>query len=190
MVLLLRQAQRCGLAVQRQRGRCCCGAAVLPTARFRPAVAGAAAAGQRRLRGLSTASGFTELELHPPLLAALEELELDEPTEVQQAAVPAILGGDDVLIASETGSGKTLAYLLPIVHVLKQEEEVSRQRGRAVGARLQRPRAIVLVPSREVGRQVRGISVDLLYRVALAMAPQPHAECLYASVLSHRCCGA
>ena len=100
-------------------------------------------------------SSFGGLKLQQPLLAALEELELSEPTEIQRAAIPAVLGGHDVVIASETGSGKTLAYLLPMVDILKQEEERSRRRGRAVGARLQRPRAVILVPSREVGRQVR-----------------------------------
>lgn len=117
----------------------------------------AAAAGPRRglCSGRSCSSSFAELELSPPLLAALEELELQEPTEVQRAAVPAILGGSDVLIASETGSGKTLAYLLPIVHALKAEEAAAASQGRSVGARLSRPRAVVVVPSREVGRQVR-----------------------------------
>lgn len=125
-------ARRCGLAWQRSSlpRRCCA---------------------QARLRRLST---FGDLKLQPTLLAALEELELATPTEIQQAAIPAILSGRDVLIASETGSGKTLAYLLPLVHVLKQEEYRSRQPGRAVGARLQRPRAVILVPSREIGRQV------------------------------------
>eukprot|EP01044_Picomonas_judraskeda_P003793 COSAG03_NODE_321_length_9007_cov_6.783341_4_plen_145_part_00 len=125
-------ARRCGLAWQRSSlPRCCCA--------------------QASLRRLST---FGNLKLQPTLLAALEELELAAPTEIQRAAIPAILSGRDVIIASETGSGKTLAYLLPLVDVLKQEEERSRRRGRAVGARLQRPRAVILVPSREVGRQV------------------------------------
>lgn len=117
-------------------------------------------------------SSFGDLKLQRPLLAALRELELSEPTEIQRAAVPAVLGGHDVVIASETGSGKTLAYLLPMVDILKQEEERSRRRGRAAGARLQRPRALILVPTREVGRQVRTFvehyATELSYRVSVS----------------------
>jgi hypothetical protein len=42
---------------------------------------------------------------------------------LQAQAIPAILSGSDVAIASETGSGKTLAYLLPIMHSLKQRQQ-------------------------------------------------------------------
>ena len=45
----------------------------------------------------------------------MESLGLERPTEIQAAAVPAILRGGDVVMASHTGSGKTLAYLLPLV---------------------------------------------------------------------------
>lgn len=41
---------------------------------------------------------------------------------MQADAIPAVLSGEDVAIASETGSGKTLAYLLPIIHSLKQRQ--------------------------------------------------------------------
>lgn len=42
---------------------------------------------------------------------------------VQADAIPAVLSGSDIAIASETGSGKTLAYLLPIIHSLKQRQK-------------------------------------------------------------------
>jgi len=50
------------------------------------------------------------------------------------------------MLAAQTGTGKTLAYALPIIHRLKQDE---------IGAKTQltlanRPRALVLVPSREL----------------------------------------
>jgi hypothetical protein len=45
----------------------------------------------------------------------VESLGLQRPTEIQAAAVPAILRGGDVVMASHTGSGKTLAFLLPLV---------------------------------------------------------------------------
>ena len=52
-----------------------------------------------------------------PLLQ-VESLSLERPTEIQAAAVPAILRGGDVVMASHTGSGKTLAYLLPLVRLV------------------------------------------------------------------------
>jgi superfamily II DNA/RNA helicase len=64
-------------------------------------------------------------------------------------AIPEIVGGKNVLCAAETGSGKTVAYLAPIISGLRQEEA-------DVGLlRLaRRPRALVLVPSRELVAQV------------------------------------
>lgn len=52
----------------------------------------------------------------PPLQAALAEKGISEPTEIQAAAVPALLRdrSSDFMLASHTGSGKTLAYLLPV----------------------------------------------------------------------------
>jgi len=128
------------------------------------------------------AASFASLRLRPPLLAALDDMGLAEPTEVQEAAVPAILGGRDVLIASETGSGKTLGYLLPVVQLLKEQEEKG---GRAT--RLQRPRAVVVVPSREVGRQVLRSVKALSHHAKLASASlcnQPTAARRAAAVTS------
>lgn len=62
--------------------------------------------------------GFRVLGLREDLLKAVEEgLRLEQPTEIQEKAIPAILEGKDVLLGSHTGSGKTLAYLLPIIQV-------------------------------------------------------------------------
>jgi hypothetical protein len=63
-------------------------------------------------------TGFRVLGLRQDLLKAVEEgLRLEEPTEIQEKAIPAILEGKDVLLGSHTGSGKTLAYLLPVIQV-------------------------------------------------------------------------
>jgi superfamily II DNA/RNA helicase len=120
--------------------------------------------------GGASSSSFAQLALRPQLLDALSSLGLTEPTEVQTAAVPAVLSGRDVVIASETGSGKTLAYLLPVVHALKKEEEEAAAAAATVGARLGRPRCVVLVPSREVGRQVLAVVKSLAHHAKLASA--------------------
>lgn len=57
---------------------------------------------------------FTELQLAPELIAALEQQQISRPTPIQSAALPVLLAGRDAYLHAETGTGKTLAYLLPI----------------------------------------------------------------------------
>lgn len=61
------------------------------------------------------AGGFDSLGIMPELLRAIEDLNWSLPTDIQDEAIPLILGGGDVLAAAETGSGKTAAFCLPIV---------------------------------------------------------------------------
>lgn len=86
---------------------------------------------------------FANTEFHHRLMTGLEQLEITEPTEVQSLMLPLAMAGRDVQVCAETGSGKTLAYLLPIMEKLLQKE--------APGAAT---RALVLVPTRELARQV------------------------------------
>ena len=92
---------------------------------------------------------FTHFDLLPSLQATLTEKALVTPTEIQNRALPALLAGRSVVGVSETGSGKTLAYALPILHQLKSLEN----NGEPVKVDSQ-PRAIVIVPTRELGEQV------------------------------------
>jgi superfamily II DNA/RNA helicase len=57
---------------------------------------------------------FTELQLAPELIAALEKQQISLPTPIQSAALPVLSAGRDAYLHAETGTGKTLAYLLPI----------------------------------------------------------------------------
>jgi len=84
---------------------------------------------------------FSELGLSKRIAAALEQLGFVDPTEIQSRAIPVILAGRDLMASAETGSGKTAAYVLPIVQRLKGSSE-----------RL--PRALVVVPTRELALQV------------------------------------
>jgi ATP-dependent RNA helicase DDX28 len=72
-----------------------------------------------------------------------------------------ILQGDNVICAAETGSGKTLAYLIPLVHKLILDKEADIERS-ATNFRLNSPRALILVPSRELAQQVYDVLVKLL----------------------------
>lgn len=50
-------------------------------------------------------------------MAAVREMGIVVPTEIQGIGIPAVLEGKSVVLGSHTGSGKTLAYMLPIVQV-------------------------------------------------------------------------
>ncbi|MDX2648159.1 DEAD/DEAH box helicase [Streptomyces sp. PA03-1a] len=88
-------------------------------------------------------TAFTELRLPPALLKTLTDLGVDEPFPIQAATLPDALAGRDVLGRGRTGSGKTLAFGLPLLT-------------RTAGQRAEpkRPRALVLVPTRELAQQV------------------------------------
>ncbi|GMT28325.1 hypothetical protein PFISCL1PPCAC_19622, partial [Pristionchus fissidentatus] len=62
-------------------------------------------------------AAFEELGLLPELGEAVVEMNWELPTAIQCDAIPAILGGGDVLIAAETGSGKTGAFSLPVAQI-------------------------------------------------------------------------
>lgn len=92
---------------------------------------------------------FADFDLLPSLRDSLREMGFVTPTEIQRRALPALLAGRSVVGLAETGSGKTLAYALPMLHALKSLEDA----GEAVSA-VARPRAAVIVPSRDLGEQV------------------------------------
>jgi ATP-dependent RNA helicase RhlE len=94
-------------------------------------------------------NSFADLALLPTLRGTLVEKNLTKPTEIQSQAVPALLAGRSVVGVAETGSGKTLAYALPILHRLKTLE----LQGNPITV-YGEPRAIVMVPTRELGEQV------------------------------------
>ena len=84
---------------------------------------------------------FEELNLHPDLIRAVEAQGWQDPTPIQQQAIPPILEGRDVLGAAQTGSGKTGAFVLFLFHHLLTDRKPG-------------PRVLVLVPTRELAAQV------------------------------------
>jgi superfamily II DNA/RNA helicase len=89
------------------------------------------------------AASFTDLGLPEPLLRALRDTGIDTPFPIQAATLPDALAGRDVLGRAQTGSGKTLAFGLPMLAQLNGGK-----------AKPKRPRALVLVPTRELAMQV------------------------------------
>ena len=86
---------------------------------------------------------FSDLDLNPKILKAIDEAGYTSPTPIQAGAIPAALSGKDVLGIAQTGTGKTASFTLPMIHILA--------RGRA---RARMPRSLVLCPTRELAAQV------------------------------------
>ncbi|OQV19902.1 ATP-dependent RNA helicase DDX1 [Hypsibius exemplaris] len=63
-------------------------------------------------------AAFGEFGVLPEICKAVEDLEWNLPTDIQAEAIPAILGGGDVIMAAETGSGKTGAFCLPVLQIV------------------------------------------------------------------------
>ncbi len=87
---------------------------------------------------------FSELGLDPLILQSVLEAGYESATPVQVQAIPAALGGRDLLVSSHTGSGKTAAFLLPSIQRLLAEPKA-----KSIG-----PRVLVLTPTRELALQV------------------------------------
>ena len=87
-------------------------------------------------------AGFASLGLRAELLRALTNLGYEEPTPIQQEAIPPLVAGHDLVGQAATGTGKTAAVALPVLQ------------GLATGKRSQGPAALVLVPTRELAEQV------------------------------------
>src|SRR5262249_28206509 len=108
------------------------------------------------------AVGFAGLGVPRPLVRALADTRITEPFPIQAATIPDALIGRDVLGRGQTGSGKTLAFGLPILARLAG--------GRSAPGR---PRALILVPTRELAMQVNdallplGRAVGLFTRTAV-----------------------
>lgn len=91
---------------------------------------------------------FESLQLAPALLKAVQDLGFENPTPIQQEAIPVVLSGVDLMAGAQTGTGKTGGFALPILHQLAKEKPAKNQRGRIV------PRALVLAPTRELAAQI------------------------------------
>jgi ATP-dependent RNA helicase RhlE len=93
-------------------------------------------------------SSFDVLELAPPLLQAVRELGYQQPTPVQQQAIPIVLAGRDLMAGAQTGTGKTAAFALPTLQRLLPMASASASPARHP------VRALVLTPTRELAIQV------------------------------------
>jgi ATP-dependent RNA helicase RhlE len=91
---------------------------------------------------------FSELELHPSLLANLRDQGFEQATPIQAEAIPHALAGTNLVGLAQTGTGKTAAFVLPILQRLRA--------GRPGGVR-----ALIVTPTRELAEQVNAAVVAL-----------------------------
>src|SRR5215831_11455640 len=84
---------------------------------------------------------WTDFKLNKQLFQTIEEAGFSSPTEVQQKCIPLILGGQHVIGIAQTGTGKTAAYMLPLLMKVKYGQGSD-------------PRALILVPTKELAVQV------------------------------------
>jgi superfamily II DNA/RNA helicase len=89
---------------------------------------------------------FNDFALNKSLLKALSEQGYQKPTDIQRAAIPVLLTGNDLFASAQTGTGKTAAFSLPILQILG-ERRVKRPEDKAI-------RALVLTPTRELALQI------------------------------------
>jgi len=90
---------------------------------------------------------FDSLNLHPLLAKSLAYMKYDIPTPIQAKAIPFALDGRDIMGSAQTGTGKTAAFAIPLVQHLLDNPEAC---------------ALVLTPTRELGKQIMEIMHQLL----------------------------
>jgi ATP-dependent RNA helicase DeaD len=85
-------------------------------------------------------SEFENLGLHPQFVQVVEQMGFEQPTPIQQAAIPALLAGRNVMGQAQTGTGKTAAFTLPMLQQIQPGTGTVQ--------------ALVLAPTRELALQV------------------------------------
>ena len=87
---------------------------------------------------------FSEFGLAPSVVEVLRQHGIREATPVQEAAIPAVRAGRDVIVQAQTGTGKTLAFLLPIFEKIKAQAATAQ--------------ALVVTPTRELAIQIAKVA--------------------------------
>jgi len=92
-------------------------------------------------------SSFSELNIQPELLKAVNNMGFEAPTPIQSSCIPAILAGNDVVGQAQTGTGKTAAFGIPALQMADRGSKT--------------PSVLILCPTRELAIQVTGELIKL-----------------------------
>jgi len=91
---------------------------------------------------------FQDMKFHPAVISGLLKKDINKPSPIQMAGIPAVLSGRDLIGIAYTGSGKTLVYVLPIImFCLEQEARMPFISGEG-------PYGLIICPSRELAKQI------------------------------------
>ena len=108
-----------------------------------------------------TPLGFAALGLDDAIVKAVLALGYEEATPIQRLAIPVLLTGADIIGQAGTGTGKTAAFALPMLHRLLESP----------AAKKGVPRALVLVPTRELAMQVAEAIHKYAKKTTLTVVP-------------------
>ena len=100
---------------------------------------------------ISPSKSFEGFNLIPEVVIAIKNSGILVPSSAQLEGIPKLLAGENLLLISQTGKGKTLAYLIPIV------DKLLRTNSEGLYPQVNRPRAIVVVPTRELAVQTLSV---------------------------------
>lgn len=89
---------------------------------------------------------FKDLKVSAPILDALDKQGYQNPTPIQEQAIPEVLNGNDLLGCAQTGTGKTAAFSIPILQLLNSHRPKDHKRGTI--------RSLILTPTRELAIQI------------------------------------
>ncbi len=109
----------------------------------------------------ATPLGFADLGLDDAIVKAVLALGYEEATPIQRAAIPVLLAGRDIIGQAGTGTGKTAAFALPLLHRLLETPPPKK------GV----PRALILVPTRELAMQVAEAVHKYAKKTTLTVVP-------------------
>ena len=104
---------------------------------------------------------FHEIIDNNQLLEYVRNQEFGSPTSIQAKAIPALMKDGHYQIHGKTGSGKTLAYLIPVIAKIKKLEAENHVEKEG------EPKAVILLPTRELAMQVYSIAKDLSHYAKL-----------------------
>ena len=90
-------------------------------------------------------TSFETLGVCAPILRAIETLGFDKPTDIQAAAIPILMEGNDLIGVAQTGGGKTAAFTIPMLERLAAYSDKPKPG---------MPRALILAPTRELAIQI------------------------------------
>ena len=91
---------------------------------------------------------FKQFNLDSRLITGINHAGYDQPTPIQESAIPLAMAGSDLIGTAQTGTGKTAAFVLPILHKL-----LNRPRNQT--------RALIITPTRELAEQIHQTIYDL-----------------------------